>query len=145
MNLEGLSENNPVYAFDTLGFARSSRPTFSDDPEIIEQQFVDSIERWREVMNLSKMVLLGHSFGGFLARRVTYCSEAYLLEIFPSSSIVSLAMFSTSHLVAAPTLWSTLNASSIWSSLTLGVLIQYPTWKNFPCGSFRLPTPWDWW
>ena len=67
MNLENLAKNHPVYAFDTLGFARSSRPTFSNDPEKIEQQFVDSIERWRQVMQIPKMVLLGHSFGGFLA------------------------------------------------------------------------------
>lgn len=67
MNLEELAKDHPVYAFDTLGFARSSRPTFSDEPEKIEQQFIDSIERWREVMQLPRMVLLGHSFGGFLA------------------------------------------------------------------------------
>lgn len=67
MNLENLAIEHPVYAFDTLGFARSSRPVFSNDPEEIEQQFVDSIERWREVLGLERMVLLGHSFGGFLA------------------------------------------------------------------------------
>lgn len=67
MNLEELAQDHPVYAIDTLGFARSSRPAFSLDPEKIEQQFVDSIERWREVMQLERMVLLGHSFGGFLA------------------------------------------------------------------------------
>lgn len=67
MNLEELAQDNPVYAFDTLGFAKSSRPAFSNDPEKIEKQFVDSIERWREVMQLERMVLIGHSFGGFLA------------------------------------------------------------------------------
>lgn len=67
MNLEELAVENPVYAFDTLGFARSSRPAFSYEPETIEQQFVDSIEQWRKVMGIEKMVLLGHSFGGFLA------------------------------------------------------------------------------
>lgn len=60
-------ELNQVHAFDTLGFARSSRPAFSYDPEKIEQQFVDSIEQWRKAMGIEKMVLLGHSFGGFLA------------------------------------------------------------------------------
>lgn len=67
MNLEELAVDNPVYAIDILGFARSSRPSFSTDPEKIEHEFVDSIERWRDVLKIPKMVLLGHSFGGFLA------------------------------------------------------------------------------
>jgi abhydrolase domain-containing protein 4 len=67
MNLEELAVDHPVYAFDTLGFARSSRPEFSDDPDKIEDQFVESIERWREAVGIDRMVLLGHSFGGFKA------------------------------------------------------------------------------
>lgn len=67
MNLEELAVDHPVYAFDTLGFARSSRPTFSNDPKKIEQQFVESIESWREAVGIDRMVLLGHSFGGFQA------------------------------------------------------------------------------
>lgn len=65
-NLEELSADRPLYAIDLLGFARSSRPTFSKDAQKVEQQFVDSIERWRKLMKISKMILLGHSFGGFL-------------------------------------------------------------------------------
>lgn len=67
MNMEDLAQDNPVYAIDILGFARSSRPEFSYDPVEIEHQFIDSIEKWREVMQLPQIVLLGHSFGGFLA------------------------------------------------------------------------------
>lgn len=67
MNLEEISENRPLYAIDLLGFARSTRPNFSKDAEVIEHQFVESIERWRELMQIPKMILLGHSFGGFLS------------------------------------------------------------------------------
>jgi len=67
MNLEELSADRPLYAIDLLGFGRSSRSKFSTDPHEIEQQFVDSIEKWRELMQIPKMILLGHSFGGFLA------------------------------------------------------------------------------
>lgn len=67
MNLEEISENRPLYAIDLLGFAKSSRSTFSKDAQEIELQFVQSIEKWREKMNIEKMILLGHSFGGFLA------------------------------------------------------------------------------
>jgi len=67
MNLEEISVNRPLYAIDLLGFGRSSRPNFSKDAETIERQFIESIERWRELMQIPKMILLGHSFGGFLA------------------------------------------------------------------------------
>ncbi|KAG5679037.1 hypothetical protein PVAND_008638 [Polypedilum vanderplanki] len=67
LNLEALGTNNPVYAFDILGLARSSRPIFSNDPAEIEEQFVLSIEKWREAMKIDKMILVAHSWGGFLA------------------------------------------------------------------------------
>jgi pimeloyl-ACP methyl ester carboxylesterase len=51
----------------SLGFARSSRPQFSNDPLEAEEQYVAIIEAWRIKMNLDKMVLVGHSFGGFLS------------------------------------------------------------------------------
>lgn len=67
MNLEEIAANRPLYAVDLLGFGRSSRPNFSKDAETIEQQFVDFIDKWREQMQIPKMILLGHSFGGFLS------------------------------------------------------------------------------
>lgn len=67
LNVEELSQNHPVYAFDVLGCSRSSRTEFSDDAKDIENQFVDSIDKWREALNIEKMILVGHSFGGFLS------------------------------------------------------------------------------
>lgn len=66
-NLDALSRSRPVYAFDLLGFGRSSRPLFPSDPAKAEEQFVDSIEQWREAVGLENMILLGHSLGGYLA------------------------------------------------------------------------------
>ena len=66
-NLDFLAQNHPVYAFDLLGFGRSSRSYFSEDPWEAEMQFVDSIEKWRKQMNLKEFILMGHSFGGFLS------------------------------------------------------------------------------
>ena len=68
MNYEKLSENRPVYALDLIGFGQSSRPHFSSDPLQIEEQWVNSIESWRQkVLNTDKFILLGHSLGGFIA------------------------------------------------------------------------------
>uniref|UniRef100_A0A3Q2DY83 Abhydrolase domain containing 4, N-acyl phospholipase B n=1 Tax=Cyprinodon variegatus TaxID=28743 RepID=A0A3Q2DY83_CYPVA len=66
-NLDALSRSRTVYAFDLLGFGRSSRPPFPSDPAKAEEQFVDSIEQWRQAVGLESMILLGHSLGGYLA------------------------------------------------------------------------------
>lgn len=67
LNFGDLCTNRPVYAFDLLGFGRSSRPRFDSDAEEVENQFVESIEEWRYALGLDKMILLGHNLGGFLA------------------------------------------------------------------------------
>jgi abhydrolase domain-containing protein 4 len=66
-NVKGLSSKRALYAIDLLGFGRSSRPQFSSDPVQVEQELIDSIEEWRKEMNLEKMILIGHSFGGYLS------------------------------------------------------------------------------
>lgn len=66
-NLDALSQDRPVYALDLLGFGQSSRPDFSTDAQEAEQQFVESIEQWREKVGLDSMILLGHNLGGYLA------------------------------------------------------------------------------
>lgn len=67
LNLDAFAADRPVYAFDLLGYGRSSRSKFSKDAQTIEDQYIESIEKWRQQMNIEKMILLGHSFGGFLS------------------------------------------------------------------------------
>ena len=67
LNIDSLSEEQRLYAVDVLGFGRSSRPTFPSDGAEAEKVFIQSIEEWREKVGLEKFILLGHSFGGYLA------------------------------------------------------------------------------
>ena len=66
-NISELCKSRPLYAIDVLGFGRSSRPMFSNDPIEAENQFVESIDSWRKSLGINEMILLGHSFGGFLS------------------------------------------------------------------------------
>ncbi|XP_070575052.1 1-acylglycerol-3-phosphate O-acyltransferase ABHD5-like [Ptychodera flava] len=70
-NYDKLSTSRPLYAFDLLGFGRSSRPKFPSDAWEAEDHFVDSIEEWRKAMNLNRFILVGHSLGAFLAASYT--------------------------------------------------------------------------
>ncbi|XP_060257996.1 1-acylglycerol-3-phosphate O-acyltransferase ABHD5 isoform X1 [Ovis aries] len=70
LNFADLCTNRPVYAFDLLGFGRSSRPRFDSDAEEVENQFVESIEEWRCALGLDKMILLGHNLGLSLVQRL---------------------------------------------------------------------------
>ncbi|XP_042239511.1 (Lyso)-N-acylphosphatidylethanolamine lipase-like isoform X2 [Homarus americanus] len=67
LNFDSLSASRPVYAIDIIGFGRSSRPTFTKDPLEAEREFITSIELWRQKLALEQFILVGHSFGGFLA------------------------------------------------------------------------------
>lgn len=66
-NFDAIAASRPVYAIDLLGFARSSRPKFSTDPQTAEEQWVQSLEDWRKKMDIGQFILLGHSLGGFLS------------------------------------------------------------------------------
>ena len=56
-----------LFFFFFKGFGRSSRPTFSSDAKEAETQFVSAVEAWRKEVGLEKFIIVGHSFGGFLA------------------------------------------------------------------------------
>ena len=68
LNIDFLSSGNKVViTLDLPGFARSSRCKFSSDPAKAEAQFVDCLESWRREVGIQQMVLVGHSFGGYLS------------------------------------------------------------------------------
>lgn len=69
LNLDELSQGGKrsVYAIDILGFGRSSRTKFSHEAAEVENQFVRSVEKWRQQMNIRKAIFVGHALGGFIA------------------------------------------------------------------------------
>lgn len=67
LNYAALAQHRQLFAFDVLGFGQSSRPQFPSKPEEAEETFVESIENWRNKLEIDEMILLGHSFGGYLS------------------------------------------------------------------------------
>nr|KJB58137.1 hypothetical protein B456_009G196500 [Gossypium raimondii] len=69
-NFDYLANRFKVIAIDQLGWGGSSRPDFTcKSTEETEAWFIDSLEEWRKAKNLSNFILLGHSFGGYVAAK----------------------------------------------------------------------------
>lgn len=69
-NFDALASHFRIIAIDQLGWGGSSRPDFAcKSTEETETWFIDSFEEWRKAMNLSNFILLGHSFGGYVAAK----------------------------------------------------------------------------
>ena len=72
-NLLGLAGHfERVYSLDALGWGLSSRPNYGNlknnkSVASAEEWFVESLEAWRKENEINKMVLLGHSFGGYMS------------------------------------------------------------------------------
>ena len=63
-----LSEAFNVYSVDLAGFGMSDPTPLTEwTPEAGQRYFVTALERWRRAMRIDKMILLGHSYGGYIA------------------------------------------------------------------------------
>lgn len=84
-NLDALAEEYHVFAIDILGFGGSSRVMFpkSQDGSAAENLFVEAIHAWKQQMGIQKLVVCGHSFGGYLATcfALRYPEEASALML----------------------------------------------------------------
>ena len=56
-----------VYSIDLPGFGLSDRNKLGKNPTQVENNWTDSIDQWRQKMSLDKIILIGHSMGGYLA------------------------------------------------------------------------------
>lgn len=69
-NFDALASRFRVIAIDQLGWGASSRPDFTcKSTEETEAWFIDSFEEWRKAKKLDQFILLGHSFGGYVAAK----------------------------------------------------------------------------
>lgn len=71
-NFAGLSQYFPsIHSLDVIGSGLSSRPinpfNSSSTVEQTEDVFCESLEEWRKQNKIDKMVLAGHSMGGYLS------------------------------------------------------------------------------
>ena len=66
LNLDEQAKIRPVYAIDVPGFGKSSRLEYPDDPILVEEKFVEIVEKWRSLMKLPKLNICGHSLSGFI-------------------------------------------------------------------------------
>jgi cardiolipin-specific phospholipase len=76
-NLVGLSRYfSKIHALDLLGWGLSSRPKFElidTSLTLVEDWYVESLEAWRKVNKIDRMILAGHSMGGYFS--VAYCEK----------------------------------------------------------------------
>ncbi len=76
-NLIGLANHfSYVYSLDLLGWGLSSRPSFElvdKSVETAESFFVESLEQWRVQQGIDKMIIAGHSMGGYIS--IAYCEK----------------------------------------------------------------------
>jgi pimeloyl-ACP methyl ester carboxylesterase len=74
-NLVGLAQTfGTVYAVDLLGWGLSSRPRVSfETTHDTEAFFIDSLFEWQQAQQIERMILAGHSLGGYLC--VAYAEQ----------------------------------------------------------------------
>ena len=86
--LKELSEKYHVVMMDLLGMGRSARPKFTaKTPQDAEDFFILAFEKWRIKMELDKMVILWHSFGGYISGRYAIRYPDHIRKIIFISSL----------------------------------------------------------
>jgi proline iminopeptidase len=110
--LADLATDRPVVIYDQLGSGRSDRPT--DTTLWRTERFVDELAALREALSLTRIHLLGHSWGGALAAE-------YLLTRKPAgveSAIFSSPLISTPRWIADATRLRSTLPESVQAELT---------------------------
>ncbi|XAR64168.1 1-acylglycerol-3-phosphate O-acyltransferase [Bertholletia excelsa] len=118
-NFDGLAKHLRVIAIDQLGWGGSSRPDFTcKSTEETEAWFVDSFEEWRKAKNLSNFILLGHSFGGYIAARYALKHPEHIkhLILVGSAGFSSETDARSEPLIRFRTTWKGAILKHLWES-----------------------------
>ncbi|KAF9610487.1 hypothetical protein IFM89_022516 [Coptis chinensis] len=119
-NFDALASCFKVIAIDQLGWGGSSRPDFTcKSTEETDAWFIDSFEEWRKAKHLSNFILLGHSFGGYVAAKYALKHPEHVQHLI----LVGPAGFSSDSDVSKPEwltrirgTWKGAIANHIWAS-----------------------------
>ncbi|KAL1312048.1 hypothetical protein HN51_038683 [Arachis hypogaea] len=114
-NFDALANRFRVIAIDQLGWGGSSRPDFTcKSTEETEAWFIDSFEEWRKAKNLSNFILLGHSFGGYVASKYALKHPEHVKHLI----LVGPAGFSqeTERITKFLSTWKGSILNQIWES-----------------------------
>ncbi|KAK1632370.1 hypothetical protein QYE76_006685 [Lolium multiflorum] len=118
-NFDALASRFRVIAIDQLGWGGSSRPDFTcKSTEETEAWFIDSFEEWRKAKNLSNFILLGHSFGGYVAAKYALKHPEHVqhLILVGSAGFSSETDQSSEWLTKFRATWKGMLANHLWES-----------------------------
>ncbi|CAI9777869.1 unnamed protein product [Fraxinus pennsylvanica] len=118
-NFDALAKHFKVIAIDQLGWGGSSRPDFTcKSTEETEAWFIDSFEEWRKAKNLSNFILLGHSFGGYVAAKyaLKYPEHVQHLILVGSAGFSSETDHMSQWLTRFRSTWKGAIANHLWES-----------------------------
>ncbi|XP_076887590.1 1-acylglycerol-3-phosphate O-acyltransferase-like [Bidens hawaiensis] len=118
-NFDALTKHFRVIAIDQLGWGGSSRPDFTcKSTEETEAWFIDSLEEWRKAKNLDNFVLLGHSFGGYIAAKyaLKHPERVQHLILVGSAGFTSETDHKPEWLTKFRATWKGALANHLWES-----------------------------
>lgn len=118
-NFDALAKHFRVIAIDQLGWGGSSRPDFTcKSTEETEAWFIESFEEWRKAKHLSNFVLLGHSFGGYVAARYALKHPEHIkhLVLVGSAGFSSKTDARYEPLIRFRATWKGAVLSQLWES-----------------------------
>ncbi|XP_051123483.1 probable 1-acylglycerol-3-phosphate O-acyltransferase isoform X2 [Andrographis paniculata] len=118
-NFDALAKHFKVIAIDQLGWGGSSRPDFKcKSTEETEAWFIDSFEEWRKAKGLTNFILLGHSFGGYVASKYAHKHPEHIqhLILVGPAGFASETEHQTEALTRFRSTWKGVIINHLWES-----------------------------